>query len=107
MPNALPRATPAKLALAAALAFTAAPIWAQSFISPDCPTGSLRVNSACVAANGSVVKRFDIPQIDGTRVYDLRADGTASGTDAPESVVIEENSHFVTGLHSKLTVIAD
>ncbi|QDC10173.1 hypothetical protein FHY55_13355 [Oceanicola sp. D3] len=90
----------------------AAPLAAQTFVSPQCPQGSLRVGNECRAANGTVVQRFAIPQIEqdnSVQVYDLTSDSPyaegARGTG--ERVVIRKNSTFVTDLDTDFTVIAD
>ena len=99
--------TPAALILGASL--TAAPLAAQAFERVDCPTGSTRVGNDCLAPNGTVTYRFDMPQIEEGDVYDLTADGPY-GLDRPEGgdkIVIEEDSMFITDIDTDLTVIAD
>ncbi|MBY6046900.1 hypothetical protein [Vannielia litorea] len=92
----------------------AAPLAAQSFQSPDCPTGSTRTGNECTAPNGIVTQRFVLPQItdeadDGRVVYNLSSDSPSGlrSTGESDRVVIRENSLFVTDLDADLTVIAD
>ncbi|MBS8228631.1 hypothetical protein [Vannielia litorea] len=89
----------------------AAPLAAQTFVSPVCPTDTTRVGNDCIAANGTVIKRFDMPQIeeDDVQVYDLTSDSPLAegGLGDGERVVIQEDNAFVTDLDTNLTVIAD
>ncbi|SIN94696.1 hypothetical protein [Vannielia litorea] len=100
------------LALLASLA--AAPLAAQTFQSPACPSGSTRTGNECIAPNGIVTQRFILPQVtaetdDGRVVYNLSSNspsGLRSMSDG-DRVVIRKNSLFVTDLDVDLTVIAD
>ncbi len=97
------------LSLALLAGLTAAPLAAQSFVSPDCPANSTRVGNACYAPNGTVVQRFALPQIeeaDEVQVYDLSSDSPYRSGDG-DRVVIRKNAFFITDLDTNLTVIAD